>query len=36
VVIPSGGERFYDITDSVLIYAKASSGTPVIGVEEIS
>lgn len=36
VTIPAGGERFYDITDDIVIYAKASSGSPVIGVEEIS
>lgn len=36
VVIPSGGERFYDITDSIVIYAKALSGSPIIVVEEIS
>jgi hypothetical protein len=36
VLVPSGAERFYDITDAIVIYAKAASGTPTIGVEEIS
>lgn len=36
VVIPNNGERFYDITDQIVIYAKASSGTPSITVEELS
>ena len=36
IVIPDGGERFYDIKDTILIYAKAASGTPTINVEELS
>lgn len=36
VTIASGAERFYDITDTIILYAKASAGTPVIVVEEIS
>lgn len=34
--IPPGGERFYDITDSISIYAKSASGNVDILVEEIS
>lgn len=36
MLIPAGGERFYDITDSIVMYAKSESGTPTIVVEEIS
>lgn len=36
VTIASGAERFYDITDAIQIYAKASAGSPIIVVEEIS
>lgn len=36
MVIDNGGERFYDISDSITIYAKASSGTPIVSIEEIS
>ena len=36
VVVPVGGERQYDITDTIIIYAKASAGAPIIVVEEIS
>ena len=36
MTIENGVERFYDITDSIIIYAKASSGTPDINVEELS
>lgn len=35
-VIPSGGERQYDITDAIPLYAKAETGSPIIIVEEIS
>lgn len=28
VVIVSNGERFYDLTDQIIIYAKATTGTP--------
>jgi hypothetical protein len=36
MVIPSGGERFYDITDAIIIYAKSTTGTPTINVEELA
>jgi hypothetical protein len=36
VVIASGSERFYDITDTIMVYAKSSAGAPVIVIEEIS
>lgn len=36
IVIPDGGERFYDISDSIVIYAKSSSGTPTVVIEEIA
>lgn len=36
VQIASGIERFYDITESIYIYAKAASGNPKIIVEELS
>lgn len=36
VQVASGIERFYDITDSIVIYAKAQSGSPKIIVEELS
>ncbi len=36
VTVPSGGERQYDITDAITIYAKASAGAPIIVVEEIA
>lgn len=36
VQIASGVERFYDITDEIVIYAKAQAGTPKIIVEELS
>ena len=36
VAVESGAERFYNITDSIPIYAKAASGTPTIMIEEIS
>jgi len=31
-----GAERSYDIQDDIIIFAKSESGTPVIGVEELS
>lgn len=34
--IPAGGERFYNITDDVVIYAKSSSTTVSIAVEEVA
>lgn len=36
MVMVAGGERFYDITDAIQIYAKSLSGTPTINVEELS
>lgn len=36
VVVASGGERQYDITDSIVIYARAFAGAPIIVVEEIA
>jgi hypothetical protein len=30
------GERFYDIKDTIIVYGKASAGTPTILIEEIS
>lgn len=34
--VNADGERFYDITDAIVIYGKAESGTPTILVEELS
>lgn len=36
VKVPADAERQYDITESIIIYAKAQSGTPTITVEELS
>jgi len=36
MVVANGSERFYDITDNVILYAKAASGMPTVTVEEIS
>jgi hypothetical protein len=36
IIIASGSERFYDITDQIPIYAKAESGSVTIVVEELS
>ena len=36
MVIASGSERTYDITDSIIIYAKCTTGSVVVNVEEIS
>jgi hypothetical protein len=36
VSINDGGERFYNITDSIILYAKSASGTPSVTVEELS
>lgn len=36
IIIADGSERFYDITDSIIIYAKAQTGTPTVTVEELS
>lgn len=34
--VSSGSERHYLVTDGIIIYAKASSGTPTIQVEELA
>ncbi len=36
IVIPNNGERYYDISDSIIIYAKSLTGTPIINIEEIA
>lgn len=36
VPLAAGNQRFYDITDSIIMYAKSSSGSPTIIVEELS
>jgi hypothetical protein len=36
MVLASGSERYYDITDAIVLYAKASAGTPTVTVEELS
>ena len=36
MTIPDGGERQYDISDSIIIYAKSASGTPLVTIEEIA
>lgn len=36
IIVNDGGERYYDITDSIPIYAKSQSGTPSVIVEELS
>jgi len=35
-VSPNGGERAYDITDNIVLYAKSESGTPSVVVEELA
>lgn len=36
VIVNSSAERFYSITDQIIIYAKAQAGTPTIMIEEIA
>lgn len=36
VKVGVGGERFYDLTDAITIYAKSSSGSAIITVEELA
>lgn len=36
ITIPDGGQRYYDVKDTIDIYAKAISGTPTITIEEIA
>lgn len=36
IEIAAGGERFYNITDNIIIKAKSASGTPTLNIEEVS
>jgi len=36
VAIGISGERFYDLTDQIIIYGKSSSGSAVITIEELA
>lgn len=36
ILVGAGAERYYDITDDIILYAKPIAGTPSIVVEEIS
>lgn len=36
VIIAGGGERFYDITDDIIVYARSSSGDADIAIEEVA
>jgi hypothetical protein len=36
ILLPNGGERFYDIKPSIILYASCSAGTALLYVEEIS
>jgi hypothetical protein len=36
VIVGPNSERHYDITDSLVIYAKSASGTPTVVIEEIA
>lgn len=36
IKIIAGGERYYDITDSIVIYGRLASGTAKVAVEELS
>lgn len=36
IIIAANGSDAYDITENIIIYAKASAGTPTIMVEELS
>lgn len=36
VIVGAGAERYYDITDNIILYARPSAGAPSIVVEEIS
>ena len=35
-IIQAGGERAYDVTDSIILYGKSASGTPTIYIEELA
>jgi hypothetical protein len=36
IVIENNGERFYDITDEIIIYGRLTSGTFNVNIEELS
>ncbi len=36
VIIPNSGERFYDITDAITIYARSSDGNAKLNIEELA
>jgi len=36
IMIPNGGQRYYDIGDSIILYGRAVAGTPSIIIEEIA
>ncbi len=36
IVLPDKGERYYDITDNIPLYAKSSSGNANVTIEEIA
>lgn len=36
ILVASGAERYYDITDSIILYAKPIAGSPTIVVEELA
>ena len=36
VIMNTSAERFYSITDAIIIYAKAQAGTPTIMIEELA
>jgi hypothetical protein len=36
MTVKAGAERFYNITDSITLYAKSASGTPDLNVEELA
>jgi|NOAtaT_7_FD_contig_91_648992_length_2205_multi_9_in_0_out_0_4 hypothetical protein len=36
VEVPARGERFWDLTDAIIVYAKSQAGSIVVAVEEIS
>lgn len=36
IIIEDGAERFYNITDDIIIFGRATSGSPIIAVEEVS
>jgi len=36
ILIKSGFERYYDIKDTIIIYAKVATGTAVVAIEELA